>query len=125
MFGALSLVRNCQTVKRAQLLLNCDQKAVYWLTNVTVLSANSVLTRSMTEYKLDGDPEVIIILILNIYTQTRYLATTSADQTAKLWRTSDFTLHSTLQTENQRWVWDIAFSADSQYAITGEGLQVL
>jgi G protein beta subunit-like protein len=49
----------------------------------------------------------------------RYLATTSADQTAKLWKTSDFSLHSTLQTENQRWVWDIAFSADSQYAITG------
>lgn len=52
----------------------------------------------------------------------RYLATTSADQTAKLWKTSDFSLHSTLQTENQRWVWDIAFSADSQYAITGTWL---
>lgn len=48
----------------------------------------------------------------------KYLATTSADQTVKLWRTSDFSLHSTLQSENQRWVWDIAFSADSQYAIT-------
>ena len=54
-----------------------------------------------------------------VFPLIRYLATTSADQTAKLWRTSDFTLHSTLQTENQRWVWDIAFSADSQYAITG------
>jgi G protein beta subunit-like protein len=55
----------------------------------------------------------------------RYLATTSADQTAKLWKTSDFSLHSTLQTENQRWVWDIAFSADSQYAITGLTLQFI
>lgn len=51
------------------------------------------------------------------------MATTSADQTAKLWKTSDFTLHSVLQTENQRWVWDIAFSADSQFAITGTSHQ--
>ena len=49
----------------------------------------------------------------------KYLATTSADQTVKLWRTSDFTLHSELKCESQRWVWDIAFSAESQYAITG------
>ncbi|XP_015784147.1 target of rapamycin complex subunit lst8 [Tetranychus urticae] len=72
------------------------------------------------------------------------LATTSADQTCKVWRTADLLPLSThnsesssshsncsiwdtldnmsptaeLQTENQRWVWDLAFSADSQYIIT-------
>ena len=49
----------------------------------------------------------------------KFLATTSADQTVKLWKTSDFSLHSELKCDSQRWVWDIAFSADSQYAITG------
>ncbi|XP_053214192.1 target of rapamycin complex subunit lst8-like [Panonychus citri] len=73
------------------------------------------------------------------------LATTSADQTCKVWRTADLLPLSThgsedggysrssnsiwhtfdnmspvveLQTANQRWVWDLAFSADSQYIIT-------
>lgn len=76
------------------------------------------------------------------------LATTSADQTAKIWRTADLlplserpeneggmpngvlnsnwpmaeniSPLSTLTTSNQRWVWDVAFSGDSQYVITGE-----
>lgn len=46
------------------------------------------------------------------------LATTSADKTAKLWRTVDFSLATELKDNNQRWVWDIAFSADSQYIVT-------
>lgn len=74
------------------------------------------------------------------------LATTSADQTAKIWRTADLLplterpeneglagtgLNSNwplaenlsplalLTTSNQRWVWDVAFSNDSQYVVTG------
>lgn len=50
----------------------------------------------------------------------RLLATTSADQTAKIWSTADFSLVQELKQENQRWVWDVAFSADSQYMFTGE-----
>lgn len=47
------------------------------------------------------------------------LVTSSADQTAKLWNAaSDFSLLKELKVENQRWVWDIAFSADSQYLFT-------
>jgi len=46
------------------------------------------------------------------------LVTTSADHTAKLWRTSDFTLVQELTCPDQRWVWDAAFTADSQYLIT-------
>ena len=75
------------------------------------------------------------------------LVTTSADATAKVWRTADLlplvhevqdaAVHSpglpgtsswpttdnlsptvTLKTQNQRWVWDVAFSMDSQYIIT-------
>ena len=72
------------------------------------------------------------------------LATTSADKTAKIWRTadllpllkkakdsSDLSTASSwplsesvspiaeLKTPAQRWVWDLAFSADSQYVVTG------
>uniref|UniRef100_T1JEE6 Target of rapamycin complex subunit lst8 n=1 Tax=Strigamia maritima TaxID=126957 RepID=T1JEE6_STRMM len=46
------------------------------------------------------------------------LVTTSADQTAKIWKTVDFSLVTELKAPNQRWVWDVAFSADSQYAVT-------
>lgn len=47
------------------------------------------------------------------------LATTSADQTVKIWKTADFSLLTTLDA-NQRWVWDCAFSSDSQYLVTGK-----
>jgi len=46
------------------------------------------------------------------------LVTTSADQTAKIWKTVDFSLAGELKDHNQRWVWDLAFSADSQYIVT-------
>ncbi|XP_077979424.1 target of rapamycin complex subunit lst8-like [Glandiceps talaboti] len=46
------------------------------------------------------------------------LATTSADQTVKIWRTADFSLKTTLTDSTQRWVWDCAFSGDSHYLVT-------
>jgi len=49
------------------------------------------------------------------------LVTSSSDQTARLWSTSDQKLITELKpefSENQRWVWDVAFSADSQYLFT-------
>ncbi|GAB6020253.1 hypothetical protein CHUAL_002971 [Chamberlinius hualienensis] len=49
---------------------------------------------------------------------SRYLATTSADTTAKIWNVEDMSLVTVLQTKNQRWVWDIAFSNNSLYVIT-------
>jgi G protein beta subunit-like protein len=53
------------------------------------------------------------------------LVTTSADQTARIWKTSDFTLLQELRHEAQRWVWDVAFSADSQYLLTGNASRVI
>ncbi|KAJ8964957.1 hypothetical protein NQ314_004512 [Rhamnusium bicolor] len=51
-------------------------------------------------------------------TTSSLLVTTSADQTAKIWNTADFSLLQELKQENQRWVWDAAFSADGQYVFT-------
>ncbi|KAL1453137.1 hypothetical protein WDU94_007308 [Cyamophila willieti] len=48
----------------------------------------------------------------------KLLATTSADQTARIWDTTDFTLVRELGTSNQRWVWDAAFTLDSKYLLT-------
>ena len=54
----------------------------------------------------------------------RLLATTSADQTASIWRTTDFSLCQKLKySGGQRWVWDCAFTNDSKYLITGEYLE--
>nr|XP_018914403.1 PREDICTED: target of rapamycin complex subunit lst8 [Bemisia tabaci] len=46
------------------------------------------------------------------------LVTTSADQTARIWKTSDFSLIQELKTDSQRWVWDAAFTSDSKYLLT-------
>ncbi|GAB1607764.1 target of rapamycin complex subunit lst8-like [Argonauta hians] len=46
------------------------------------------------------------------------LATTSADCTAVIWKTADFSKLTELKDNTQRWVWDCAFSGDSQYIIT-------
>lgn len=50
----------------------------------------------------------------------RLLATTSADGTAVIWKTADFSKLTELKENTQRWVWDCAFSGDSQYIITGK-----
>jgi len=47
------------------------------------------------------------------------LATSSADQSVKIWRTADFSLLSQLTDPTQRWVWDVAFSSDSQMLVSG------
>jgi G protein beta subunit-like protein len=49
------------------------------------------------------------------------LATTSADETIRLWQTADLVEHRTLVPiagERQKWVWDCAFSVDSQHVIS-------
>jgi len=48
----------------------------------------------------------------------KVLATTSADETIKLWNVSDWSEEKTLVGHGQ-WVWDCAFSADSAYLLTG------
>lgn len=47
------------------------------------------------------------------------LVTTSADRSAFIWKTSDFSLKQELKDERQRWVWDTAFSNDSEHLLTG------
>lgn len=48
----------------------------------------------------------------------KLFATASADNTAKVWDASDYTLKTTL-TKHEKWVWDCAFSADSTFLLTG------
>lgn len=67
---------------------------------------------------------VVVLKFWNLVT-TSFLATTSADTTVNIWQTADFSLKKTLKEGNQRWVWDCAFSEDSQYLITGMIIEVL
>lgn len=55
----------------------------------------------------------------------RLLATCSADQTCKIWRTSNFSLMTELSIKSSNpgessrgWMWGCAFSGDSQYIVT-------
>lgn len=61
------------------------------------------------------------------YVIARLLATCSADQTCKIWRTSNFSLMTELSIKSNNpgetsrgWMWDCAFSGDSQYIVTGQ-----
>lgn len=63
----------------------------------------------------------MICVIMKIFTwHLRLLVTTSADGTARIWRTSDFTMVRELRCDSMRWMWDAAFSADSEYIFTGK-----
>lgn len=52
---------------------------------------------------------------------SKYFATTSADQTARVWtvKPDTFQLYKTLTGHQKCWVWDCAFSHDSAYLVTG------
>lgn len=52
------------------------------------------------------------------------LATCGADKTVNVFKTADFSLLRSYTHNDMKWVWDCAFSADSQFIITGssEGL---
>jgi len=47
------------------------------------------------------------------------LATTAAEN-AKIYQTSTFSQLTELTYTGQRWVWDAAFTGDSQYLLTGK-----
>ena len=54
------------------------------------------------------------------------LATASADTTIRVWKTIDFSMVAQLSLpDKQRWVWDCAFSEDSQYIISGKLIEIL
>src|SRR3546814_17181625 len=53
---------------------------------------------------------------------TQQLATASADKTIKLWDTNTWTMTHHL-TAHQRWVWDCAFSGDSNYLVSASSDQ--
>merc|ERR1711944_335471 len=84
----------------------------------TLVSTYNEMSDDITGQTLSSS----ILPTKKIFAHTRYalkckfspdssvLVTSSADQTCKLWRTSDYSLISELSVENQRWVWDVAFS---------------
>jgi G protein beta subunit-like protein len=52
----------------------------------------------------------------------KYIATSSADKTIKLWNTNSWESELVLA-KHQRWVWDIVFSADSCYLLSASSDQ--
>lgn len=57
------------------------------------------------------------ILRCKLSPDDKYVATTSADGTAGLWKADTLAPHVTLM-EHEKWVWDCDFSTDSDYCIT-------
>ena len=78
-----------------------------------VIIMQFTLTLGDGEYFLLHNNDVVFFRLLSL------LATTSADGTCKIWSTADFNLRNTLKKSSEKWVWDCAFSSDSQYIFTG------
>uniref|UniRef100_A0A6A7G6M2 Target of rapamycin complex subunit lst8 n=1 Tax=Hirondellea gigas TaxID=1518452 RepID=A0A6A7G6M2_9CRUS len=67
-------------------------------------------------HKIDAHSTYCLKCVLS--PDCKYLATTSADKTIKLWSVQDgFSLYKTLE-GHTRWVWDVAWSADSAYVVS-------
>lgn len=74
---------------------------------ITLTPTRSILAHSKYALKVKFSPD------------STMLVTSSADRTAKIWKTADFSQMTELRDSGQQWVWDVAFSADSQHIITG------
>uniref|UniRef100_A0A5S6QLU0 Target of rapamycin complex subunit lst8 n=1 Tax=Trichuris muris TaxID=70415 RepID=A0A5S6QLU0_TRIMR len=57
-------------------------------------------------------------LVIPGVSHSTLMVTTSADQKAKVWKTSDYSEVAVLTVPSQRWVWDCAFTLDSQFIFT-------
>lgn len=57
-----------------------------------------------------------LIALIALSQDCRQLVTTGSDGTAKLWDTTTWELTDTL--DNDMWVWDAAYCADSSYLVT-------
>ncbi|CAL4104977.1 unnamed protein product, partial [Meganyctiphanes norvegica] len=74
---------------------------------ITLTPTRSIVAHSKYALKVKFSPD------------STMLVTSSADRTAKIWKTADFSQMTELRDPGQQWVWDVAFSADSQHIITG------
>lgn len=83
----------------------------------------SNLTRKLVPCSVFADGKINFLFVVTF----SLLATCSADQTCKIWRTSNFSLMTELSIKSNNpgetsrgWMWDCAFSGDSQYIVTGQ-----
>ncbi|OXU25964.1 hypothetical protein TSAR_014683, partial [Trichomalopsis sarcophagae] len=88
----------------------------------TILIVALVLTWCFLRYRV-GKPMRDLIsqqkAMMQLEMKRQLLVTTSSDETAKIWKTADFSEVQTLRHDVKRWVWDVAFTADSQFIFTG------
>jgi len=93
--------------------INNKGKAYIWSLGS---SGNDATTLLKPKHKFDAHKRAA--LKCKYSPDSNLLVTTSADQTAKVWDTTDYNLVQNLTQPNQRWVWDAAWSADSTYVFT-------
>ena len=84
--------------------------------NVSIVRNDLSKFTEVHKFKAHDD----VVLHCALSPDEKVFVTTSADSTAKLWNFSDFTHRTTLTEETQKkWIWDAAFTSDSQYVVTG------
>ncbi|KAI3848912.1 hypothetical protein MKW98_014446 [Papaver atlanticum] len=108
-------LKKALSAKHLRELISGDQNGNIRVWDLTANSCSCELERSRGRYSskvLNSD------LSPEFCEPHRYLATTSADHTVKIWNVNGFTLEKTL-VGHQCWVWDCVFSVDGAYLITG------
>lgn len=84
-----------------------------------LLRGTQMMTNFEPLHKLQAhDKYVLKCLLSPEYCEpNKYLATTSSDNTVKIWNIFDFSLARTLK-GHTRWVWDCVFSVDGAFLVT-------
>ncbi|XP_045472971.1 target of rapamycin complex subunit lst8 [Harmonia axyridis] len=70
-------------------------------------------TKIKPKFKFDAHNKYALKVLFSH--DSSLLATTSGDQSLKIWSMKDYSLIQEFKQEGQRWVWDAAFSGDDQY----------
>ncbi|KAL1497225.1 hypothetical protein ABEB36_008221 [Hypothenemus hampei] len=92
--------------------VNNKGKAYIWSLTANVDSSTSLKPR----HKFEAHKRAA--LKCKYSPDSSMLITTSADQTARIWESDEYTLKQELTRDGQRWVWDGAWCADSSYVFT-------
>lgn len=83
----------------------------------TLINRENQLTGTEPKQRIDAHKKYV--LRCRFSPDSQFLVTTSADGSAKVFKTEDFSLVAELKVENSsRWIWDAIFTNDSKYLFT-------
>lgn len=103
-------IRSIATSKKSNKIIALCQDG-----NCFALAINDDEIKKIKQFQVHHDVPLRCV----ISPDENMFVTTSADSTAKLWNFNDYEYIQTLsETDQKKWIWDAAFTADSKYVCT-------